>query len=159
MNGKVMPRESFLAPKREGKPYRILLCEDKELNQMMGVNALESLGCLVDVAKDGEQAVNYASQNRYDIIFMDCSMPKIDGYEATARIRAIHEENKKSKKNTSYVPIVALTAKVLLHDREKCIDAGMDDYVAKPARRDILCDVINKWCAPDSDLIFNKTEW
>jgi CheY-like chemotaxis protein len=150
-----LPTESFLIPKREGKPYKVLLCEDKEINQLMGLNALESLGCLVDVAKDGEQAVILASQKKYDLIFMDCAMPKIDGYEATVRIRKFFAD----KGSEYYVPIVALTAKVLLHDREKCLDCGMDDYITKPARRDILCNAINKWCSPDSDIIFNKTEW
>ena len=150
-----LPRDGFLIPKREGKPYRVLLCEDKEINQIMGVNALESLGCLVDLAKDGEQAVLYASQNKYDIIFMDCAMPKIDGYEATKRIRKILEGSPRGQ----YTVIVALTAKVLMHDRDKCLDSGMNDYITKPARRDTLCNVINKWCSPESNIIFNKTEW
>ncbi len=152
----ILPGGSFLIPKPDGKPYRVLLCEDKDINQVMGLNALESLGCLVDLARDGEQAVILAAKNSYDIIFMDCSMPKLDGYEATCRIRALSDSR---RKNTAYVPIVALTAKVMLHDREKCLETGMDDYIPKPIRRDVVCDTINKWCAPDSNIIFYKTEW
>lgn len=155
MRDYALPRDGFLIPKREGQPYRVLLCEDKEINQLMGINALEGLGCLVDLAKDGEQAVMLASSKKYDIIFMDCSMPKIDGYEATIRIKKLFE----GKGSEYYTPIVALTARVLLHDREKCLDSGMDDYITKPARREVLCNIINKWCAPDSNIIFNKTEW
>lgn len=151
----ITPGESFLMPKRDGKPYRVMLCEDKDINQVMGINALESLGCIVDLAKNGEQAILLASKNIYDIIFMDCAMPKVDGYEATKSIRVI-DSNKKSPKHT---PIVALTAKVMLHDKEKCLNIGMDDYIPKPIRRDIVCDMINKWCSPDSNIVFYKTEW
>lgn len=151
----ILPSGSFLIPKHDGKPYRVLLCEDKDVNQIMGINALESLGCLVDLARDGEEAVAIAKKGVYDIIFMDCSMPKVDGYEATARIRYFD----KNKKNATHTPIVALTAKVMLHDREKCLEMGMDDYMPKPIRRDAVCDIINKWCSPDSNILFYKTEW
>ncbi|HXD23323.1 MAG TPA: response regulator, partial [Gemmatimonadaceae bacterium] len=101
---------------------RVLLAEDNPVNQMVAVKMLERLGCSADVAADGAEAVLMAAQFPYDLIFMDVQMPVFDGLEATRRIR----------ESGSKVRIVAMTANAMQGDREKCLAAGMDDYVSKP---------------------------
>ncbi|MFI5233920.1 MAG: response regulator [Gemmatimonadales bacterium] len=101
---------------------RVLLAEDNPVNQMVAVKMLERLGCRVDVAGDGAEAVLMADQFTYDLIFMDVQMPVFDGLEATRRIRS----------KGSKVRIVAMTANAMEGDRERCLGAGMDDYVSKP---------------------------
>jgi CheY-like chemotaxis protein len=103
---------------------RVLLAEDNPVNQMVAVKMLERLGCRVDVAGDGEEAVTMSERFPYDVIFMDVQMPVFDGLEATRRIR-VRPDGKK-------VRIVAMTANAMEGDRELCIAAGMDDYVSKP---------------------------
>ena len=102
----------------------MLLAEDNPVNQMVAVKMLERLGCRVDVAADGEEAVQMSERFPYDLIFMDVQMPVFDGFEATRRIR--------ERADGKNVRIVAMTANAMDGDREKCIAAGMDDYVAKP---------------------------
>jgi PAS domain S-box-containing protein len=104
---------------------RILLAEDNPVNQMVAVKMLERLGCTVNVAADGAEAVMMAAQFSYDLIFMDVQMPVFDGLEATRRIRA-------SGPSGAKVKIVAMTANAMEGDRERCLAAGMDDYVSKP---------------------------
>jgi len=128
--------------KRDGSSYKVMVAEDKEINQMMATHMFESLGCEVEVVKDGEQAVKKAIETAYDIIFMDCEMPIVDGYQATDTIRK-HEETLPKHKHT---PIIALTAKVMSGDKERCLSSGMDDYVSKPARIETIRDIIEKWC-------------
>jgi CheY-like chemotaxis protein len=101
---------------------RVLLAEDNPVNQMVAVKMLERLGCSVDVAADGAEAVMMAEQFPYDLIFMDVQMPIYDGLEATRRIR----------EKGSHIRIVAMTANAMEGDRERCLAAGMDDYVSKP---------------------------
>lgn len=132
-----------LIPKQDNTPYKILLAEDKEINQMMAEMVLKSLGCDVDIVRDGKEALSNVQQQNYDLVLMDCTMPIMDGYEATQRIREFEAYNNQKKRT----PIIALTAKVMIEDKQKCLDAGMDDYAAKPIREERICDVINKWCA------------
>jgi CheY-like chemotaxis protein len=103
---------------------RVLLAEDNPVNQMVAVKMLERLGCRVDVAADGEEAVKMSERFPYDIIFMDVQMPVFDGLEATRRIR--------ERGDAKRVRIVAMTANAMEGDRELCLAAGMDDYVSKP---------------------------
>ncbi len=125
---------------------RVLLVEDNLVNQKLGVRLLEKLGCRVDVAANGLEAVSMAAQLPYDLILMDCQMPEMDGYEATARIR--------KQQNGARTPIVAMTAHALSGAREQCMDAGMDDYLAKPVKSDIIRQMLEKWTAgtPRSDV-------
>jgi CheY-like chemotaxis protein len=97
---------------------------------------LERLGCRVDVAGDGAEAVDLCASIPYDVVFMDCHMPKLDGFEATAAIR---------RAGGPRVPIVAMTANAMAGDREKCLAAGMDDYVSKPIGPDELDRVLEAW--------------
>ena len=106
-------------------PGRLLVVEDSSINQKLAVKLLEKLGYQADVASDGLQAVEAVRRSTYDLIFMDCQMPEMDGYEATRRIRMLES----SKANTR---IVAMTANAMKGDREACLAAGMDDYVSKP---------------------------
>ncbi|HVT40515.1 MAG TPA: response regulator [Gemmatimonadaceae bacterium] len=103
---------------------RVLLAEDNPVNQLVATRMLEKLGCVVDVAADGVQAVEMSGRVPYDVIFMDVQMPNLDGLEATRRIR--------QRMTTPRVRIIAMTANAMAGDRERCLDAGMDDYVAKP---------------------------
>ena len=115
----------------------VLVVEDNMVNQKMVVRMLEKMGCRVDVAANGIEAVRRATESTYDLIFMDCQMPAMDGYAATVEIR--RQEN-----DSKHTPIIAMTAHAMQGDREKCIQAGMDDYVPKPIKKEILSEVFNK---------------
>ena len=104
---------------------KVLLAEDNEVNRFLAISLLRKLGCEVVVAEDGRQAVEAASRQAFDLVLMDCQMPEMDGYEATARIRALDGP-------IASVPIIALTASALAEDRERCIFSGMSDFLSKP---------------------------
>jgi signal transduction histidine kinase/DNA-binding response OmpR family regulator len=116
----------------------VLLAEDNAVNQKVALKMLSALGCNVDVVENGVEAAAAAQKGNYDIVFMDCQMPDLDGYDATRQIRS-HEAGRKR------VPVVAMTANVMQGDREKCIAAGMDDYLSKPFARKELVDIVSKW--------------
>jgi two-component system, sensor histidine kinase and response regulator len=107
----------------------VLLVEDHKVNQTVGKGMLEHLGCSVEVADNGRIAVDKYSRTRYDLILMDCQMPEMDGYEATRAIRILEEGRGDPAR---HVPIIALTAHAMEGDREKSLDAGMDDHLSKP---------------------------
>ncbi len=117
----------------------ILLAEDNPINQLVAVEHLEDLGCQVTVVANGREAVNAVEKDTFDLVFMDCQMPEMDGFEATRTIRTNEQITGR------HVPIVALTAHALADDRQKCLDAGMDDYLSKPFRLDQLCDTLSRW--------------
>jgi PAS domain S-box-containing protein len=121
---------------------RVLLAEDNLVNQEVGRLMLESLDCLVDVVEHGGLAAEAVFRNSYDIIFMDCQMPKVDGYEATKMIRKEEQQTSEKKRR---IPIVALTAHAMEGDRISCIEAGMDDYLAKPFNATQIRDILQKW--------------
>jgi signal transduction histidine kinase/CheY-like chemotaxis protein len=123
--------------------YRVLLAEDNETNQRLAVHVLEKLGCRVDVVPNGLEAVALAGRSRYDLILMDCLMPEMDGLEATREIR-------RAEHGPGRVPIVALTASVIDGRREKCLAAGMDDFVEKPIHGDKLARALRKWAGAGS---------
>ncbi|MCX6899578.1 MAG: response regulator [Verrucomicrobia bacterium] len=117
---------------------RVLVAEDNVANQKVAARLLEKLGCRVDVAATGAEAVRLLRLLSYDIVFMDCQMPEMDGYEATREIRRQKGLNRK-------VPIVAMTANAMAGDREGCLAAGMDDYVAKPVELEQIVEVLKRW--------------
>jgi CheY-like chemotaxis protein/HPt (histidine-containing phosphotransfer) domain-containing protein len=124
----------------------VLLAEDNPVNQLVGQTMLESIGCSVELVSNGSEAVETLSKNSYDLVFMDCQMPEMDGYRATRLIRE-REDAQRSEDNgkISHVPIIALTAYALQGDREKCLSSGMDDYIPKPFGKAQLRAVLKKW--------------
>src|SRR5262249_30857460 len=107
---------------------RVLLAEDDQVNQLVATRFLQSFGCTITVAEDGKKAIDLFESKPSDLVFMDCHMPEVDGFEATRRIRA--EEGDETR-----TPIIALTANAMQGDREKCLAAGMDDYLSKPLQK------------------------
>jgi len=118
----------------------ILVAEDNPTNQIVAQGVLEQLGCRVDLVENGSEAVFAAAHNDYSLIFMDCQMPVMDGYEATAKIRKIE-----AKASRARIPIIALTAHAMKGDREHCLVVGMDDYLAKPFSEQQLANILSKW--------------
>ena len=127
-------------PRRAGEPLgagrRVLLVEDDPVNQAILGAMLEHLGCAVDLADDGHAALRSSAERRYDAILMDCRMPDLDGLEATRRIRA--------RDLGPRVPILALTANAMTGDRDRCLDAGMDGFIAKPTSIDTLAAALRE---------------
>jgi len=115
------------APQRNASAVRILLAEDNEVNQLVACEILQRAGFTCEVVGDGQAAVTRVKAERYDVVLMDCQMPLMDGFEATAKIRAFEAENARRP-----TPIVALTANAVKGDRERCLGAGMDFYLTKP---------------------------
>ena len=116
---------------------RILVAEDNLVNQLVARKMLEKLGCSVDLANNGQEAIYMVRQNNYDLIFMDIQMPIMDGFTATEELRQISE--------TRFTPIIAMTAHAMVGDREKSLAAGMDDHLTKPIDKNELLAILNKW--------------
>ncbi|MGZ8384280.1 MAG: response regulator, partial [Nitrospira sp.] len=127
-----------LAEAQTSAMTRLLLAEDNPVNQKVACKMLEKLGCRIDVVGNGQEAVTAHERTPYPLIFMDCQMPEMDGFEATAMIR-------KMEGSSRHTPIVAMTANAMKGDREKCLAAGMDDYVAKPIRPKDLQTILDTW--------------
>ncbi|OEF95887.1 response regulator [Desulfuribacillus alkaliarsenatis] len=121
-------------------PVKILLVEDKKMNQTLAKKILERKGWYVKIAENGKIAVERYGRESFDVILMDISMPEMDGIEATAYIRKIESENKSRR-----TPIIAMTANAMSGDREKYIEAGMDEYVSKPIDRNKLYETVEKF--------------
>jgi PAS domain S-box-containing protein len=119
---------------------RVLLVEDNQVNQMVAQRMLAGLGCTVGLAGNGLEALERLASERFDLVLMDCQMPEMDGYSATAELRRREKET-----GVAHVPVVALTANALAGDRERCLAAGMDDYISKPFRRDALAALLARW--------------
>ncbi len=134
-------RAHEVAVARECTRARVLVAEDNVVNQRVATRMLEMLGCSVDVATSGLEALKKLEAGSYDIVFMDCQMPEMDGYEATREIR------RRETRTGERVTIVAMTAHALPGDCEKCYEAGMDDFVSKPIQKDVLSDVIDRHLA------------
>ncbi|MEO8628056.1 MAG: response regulator, partial [Betaproteobacteria bacterium] len=118
----------------------VLLVEDHPVNQIVAQKMLEALGCTVTLAANGHEAIAARWRHPIDVILMDCQMPEMDGYTASRALRQREQETKAPR-----LPIVALTANALEGDRERCLDAGMDDYLTKPFRRDTLRAMLARW--------------
>lgn len=123
---------------RPAEVWRVLLAEDNTVNQRVAKRMLEKGGCKVDLAANGEEAVQMWREFPYDLVFMDCRMPEMDGYEATAAIRSLET-------GTRHTPIIAMTANVMEGDKERCLEAGMDDYLPKPLRLDACHAAVARW--------------
>ncbi len=122
-------------------PIRVIMAEDNRINAEFAKEMLEKLRCEVVAIRNGREAVEILQNDRnFDLIFMDCQMPIMDGFEATKQVR---EYEKKS--NLIHIPIIALTANAMKGDKERCIQAGMDDYLSKPVRQKDFAGIIRKW--------------
>lgn len=130
------------AESHSAEKMSVLLAEDNIVNQKIAVKVLSKMGCEVTVAENGAKALQMLSELEPDIIFMDCHMPELDGYQTTAEIR------KEEKFNS--IPIVAMTANALQGDKEKCLAAGMNDYISKPIDKKVLIDILKKYSKKDS---------
>ena len=138
---------SVVAPPTGTSPYagqtlRILVAEDHDINRRLTLLVLEKLGCRADSAKDGLEVISLFQKNAYDVVLMDCQMPLMDGFEATREIRRLQAEGGSAPAAKAY--IIALTANALKDEREKCIDAGMDDYLSKPFRATGLKEALQR---------------
>jgi CheY-like chemotaxis protein len=125
---------------------RVLVVEDNVINQKVVVRLLEKLGCRIDVAANGQEAVSMLTQLAYALVFMDCQMPEMDGFAATAVIR------QREARSGQHIPIIAMTANAMQGDRERCLAAGMDDYVSKPVKYDELVAMLRKWSSPSAEV-------
>jgi CheY-like chemotaxis protein/HPt (histidine-containing phosphotransfer) domain-containing protein len=155
---------------------RILLVEDNITNQQVVLGMLEKLGLNADVVGNGKEAVEAVKDVPYDLVFMDVQMPVMDGIEATRRIRALEAEAQSSKvkdkegsaelsasgfqlsAQSGFLPIVAMTAHAMEGDRERCLKAGMNDYIAKPIGLQTLGDVLQRWLRAEGASQLNTLE-
>jgi CheY-like chemotaxis protein len=119
----------------------VLVAEDNPVNQLVAQRILERYGCSVDVVATGTAAVHRHQMEKYDLILMDCQMPELDGYEAARLIRTVNHQDR--------VPIIALTAQAFPGDRERCIAAGMDDFVSKPINAAQFIATVRRWIPCD----------
>ena len=126
---------------------RVLVAEDNAIDREVATTMLQTLGCRVDVAVDGAQAVDAVQRERYDLVFLDCQIPHVDGYEAARQIRRFEEQGQQvgTAACAGHVPIVALTAHTAPADRTNSLESGMDDYVSKPYTMETLRNVIGRW--------------
>lgn len=120
--------------------HRVLLAEDNKLNQVVAAGTLQKLGYTVEVVDGGVDAVEACKRSDFDAVLMDVMMPDMDGYEATSRVRA-HEASVGDR----HVPIIGLSARAMDGDREIALLAGMDDYLTKPLREDLLKEALVRW--------------
>lgn len=120
-------------------PGRILVVEDHPANQYVAKSLLESLDCTVTLARTGVEALEALSKQTFDLVLMDCQLPDMDGYETTRRMRTFLHR---------YIPVIAITANAMGDDKQRCLDAGMDDFLSKPFTRSTLCDLLCKWLVP-----------
>jgi CheY-like chemotaxis protein len=122
---------------------QVLVVEDNPVNQRISSLILARLGFSVDLASNGEEGVAMWAEGNYDAIIMDCHMPVLDGYSATARIR--EQELAQGRSPNHRMPIIALTAEALPYDRQRCLDSGMDDYLTKPVASRELGEALKRW--------------
>ena len=126
-------------PQRASMPLNILLAEDNIVNQRVAVSILEKRGHVVQPVNNGKEALAALACEHFDLVLMDVQMPEMDGLEATAAIREMEQQSGR------HIPIIAMTAHAMKGDRERCLDAGMDDYLAKPVDAKALMEVLQRW--------------
>jgi hypothetical protein len=116
----------------------VLVAEDSQINQIVATRVLERCGCRVKVVGDGNEALDALAAEHYDAVLMDCQMPGMDGYDATSELR-------RRERGARHTPVIAMTAHAMTGDRERCIEAGMDDYISKPVRHADLAVALGRW--------------
>ncbi len=122
---------------------RVLVAEDQPVNQFVTKLMLEKIGCQVELVSNGREAIEMHTARPYDVVFMDCQMPGMDGFEATDAIRRMDNENARR------IPIIAMTAHALKEDRERCLEAGMNDYISKPVKLETISATLGRWFQDD----------
>ena len=132
------PAEAGAAASSWSRPPLVLIAEDSQVNQIVAARMLERCGCRVDLVKDGREAVDACRTTAYDLVLMDCQMPAMDGYAATAELRRVDGDAR-------HTTVIAMTAHALEGDRERCLAAGMDDYISKPMRHADLVEKLRQW--------------
>jgi two-component system, sensor histidine kinase and response regulator len=130
--------KEMLTSRGSGSRVRVLLAEDNTVNQKVATLILEKLGIRPDLAANGCEAVKMFEMAPYDLIFMDCQMPDMDGYAASRQIRLGETDGRR-------VAIIAMTAEAMAGSREACLAAGMDDYIAKPVKMEEIYEALRKW--------------
>ena len=153
-NSGLVTLETLMAQRSERPPpsyapgppvhARILVAEDNPVNQQVAAAMIEQFGPRVDVAANGKEVIELLALLPYDLVFMDCEMPEMDGYAATAEIRRRNVGGRR-------IPIVAMTAHAMEGDRERCLAAGMDDYITKPVDPAAIAAVLRRWIRPPGD--------
>jgi CheY-like chemotaxis protein len=133
-----IPAEASILDCAQDQRPRVLVAEDNAVNQAIVRLLLEKLGCRVDIVENGAEACRAMKSNDYELVFMDCQMPEMDGFEATRRIRQIET-------GTRRTPVIALTAGVLKEERDQCYAAGMDDFLSKPVSKKDLRITLERW--------------
>ena len=123
-------------------PGRILVVEDHPASQYVAKSLLESLDCTVSVASTGAEAMELLGRENFDLVFMDCQLPGMNGYETTRRMRTVLHR---------YIPVVAITANAMVDDKQRCLEAGMDDFLPKPFTKSVLSDLLCKWLVPGAN--------
>ncbi len=136
------PPAEDLGPAKNRQRGRVLVVEDNVINQKLAKSLLEKMGCQVDLAANGWEGVQATARSAYDLVLMDMQMPEMDGLEATAAIRS------REHGTGTHLPIIALTANAMQGDRELCLEAGMDDYLAKPIQPAELLAALDAWISP-----------
>ncbi len=138
--GALVEKGQIKEEEQKTKGVKLLLCEDNEVNMKVATTILKRMAFDIEVAENGQEALNKFLHVKYDIILMDCMMPVMDGFEATKKIREIEKE-------TGAEPtfIIALTANATQEDKDKCLEIGMDDFVSKPIKREIIEDMVKRW--------------
>jgi two-component system sensor histidine kinase/response regulator len=149
-DGRIMTQYSVREEMK--RSIHILLAEDNPVNQKLAELMLTKAGYRVEVANNGEEALQKYSSDplRFDAIFMDVQMPLMDGLQATRAIRESESAAEKKGHSHLHVPIIAMTANAMKGDREKCLESGMDDYLTKPIKRELVFEVLNKWVLSDA---------
>jgi CheY-like chemotaxis protein len=140
-NREVVDDEVSASDKAAHRWARVLVVEDNAANLKVAVRMVEKLGYRADVAANGIEAVRVLGEVRYDAVLMDCHMPEMDGFDATRAIR-------RSETGGRHTPVIAMTASALSGDRERCLAAGMDDYISKPIKLHVVAAVLERWLAP-----------
>ena len=138
------PRQtSYEAALQRIRGARVLLAEDNDINQELAVDILTGLGLRVDIAQNGSEAVSLASHGAFDVVLMDCQMPVMDGFQATMEIRRMP--------HLASLPILAMTANAMVGDRERCLEAGMNEHISKPIDVNALTAMLARWIKPPAE--------